>query len=213
MEPITLVFLVLGYVISRSILRPLLSRALAVDAPKPPKAILEPAKSTEAYDCEVYSERLLDEKMVAANLMTLSDMAVCENLECPNCLPSRPRTKMFYALEHKEIKAKTDEILRKNAAQKKRLLDEAKSHIKNRGVDAFSRPPEVPSYAHCHKYYNPQYLRDEITWEWMDSENGRVNRRRQIVAPEFEVEIYSDQQEKPVHTFTAGRIDTERIWK
>lgn len=197
MEPITLVFFMLGYIISRTIIRPLLARALAPDT-KPATPVLEPAKKNEVYDCEVYSERLLDEKMVGAELMTLSDMAVCDNLECPNCLSSRPKPVLNQLVEHK---------VRNNPAQKKRLIDEAKDNMRNRGTNRYQRPENVPSYAHRYEFHNPAMLRDEIIWEWMDFPTGRVHRLRQLVTPDLEAEsyaLYSDQSMKPIRTFWGG---------
>ena len=198
MEPITFVFLVLGIMLYRNVIFPLLARALTKQvAPNPAVPALETKENTKAYDCEVYSERLLDEKMVEAELMKIEEMAVCDNPKCPNCEPSRPKIVLNH---YKEQRNAAEDIIRNNA-QKKRLLDEAKKKMQNREANyVYPKPPEVPWNAQKFQHYDPSYMRDVIVWKWVD-EKGNIRAVRQLVSPQFEVEsysVYSDQSNKPI---------------
>lgn len=46
-------------------------------------------RNASKEDCEVYLTRLFEERLVAANVIELKDMTICENGWCQNCMPTR----------------------------------------------------------------------------------------------------------------------------
>lgn len=84
-------------------------------------AEIEPAEPV-GWQCEQYSQRLLEEKFVEAGIMSLTEMTTCDDIKCKNCKPTHNAIHdEAYAKVRAERENRKREVARREAEREARI--------------------------------------------------------------------------------------------
>lgn len=131
---VCLIYLVYIFAPEAGDLRELLNRRSS----KPSE--IEPAEPV-GWQCEEYSQRLLEEKFVQAGIMSATEMTTCDDIKCKNCKPTHNAIHdEAYAKVRAERENREREVARREAERDARIdqnLLRGKIRTRNEFLDYF----------------------------------------------------------------------------